>query len=159
VLREITVHPIRNSAKAIIIVNAQLLTIKNQDAEGFFYILPGGGQLPGETLTSALQRECREELSINVDVSDLRYIREYIGRNHEFALADADDHSIEFMFDCSLREGADVRVGELPDLWQVGFEWIPLDQLPVYRFYPAALRLILAEYGRGSHPVYLGDIN
>jgi 8-oxo-dGTP diphosphatase len=158
-LREHTVKPIRNSAKAIIVVNAQLLTTKNQDAEGFFYILPGGGQLPGETLTGALQRECREELSVDVDVADLVCIREYVGRNHEFAAADAEVHEMEFMFKCSLREGASVAVGELPDLLQVGFEWIPVNQLEAYRFYPAELRLILAEYGHGSHLVYLGDVN
>jgi len=153
------VKPIRNSAKAIIIVDARLLTIKNQDDEGFYYILPGGGQQPGETLTSALQRECREELSVDVDVANLVCIREYIGRNHEFATADGDFHAIEFMFECSLREGGVVGAGELPDLGQVGSEWIPVDQLTACRFYPNALGLVLAEYGRGSHPVYLGDVN
>jgi 8-oxo-dGTP diphosphatase len=153
------VKAIRNSAKAIIIVNGRLLTTKNQDAEGFFYILPGGGQLPGETLTSALQRECREELAIDVDVADLICIREYIGCNHEFATTDAEVHQMEFMFHCSLREDAVVAAGEIPDLLQVGFEWIPLNQLPTYRFYPAALRRVLAEYGHSSHLVYLGDIN
>ena len=34
-------NPIRNSAKAIIIVDRCLLTIKNQDEEGFWYMLPG----------------------------------------------------------------------------------------------------------------------
>jgi 8-oxo-dGTP diphosphatase len=125
VLQESTVKSIRNSAKAIIIVNARLLTVKNPYADGFFYILPGGGQLPGEMLTSALQRECREGLSVDVDVGDLVCIREYIGSNHEFETDDADVHAIEFMFDCSLREGALVGVGELPDVLQVGFQWIP----------------------------------
>jgi 8-oxo-dGTP pyrophosphatase MutT (NUDIX family) len=150
---------IRNSAKAIIVVNGRLLTIQNEDADGFFYILPGGGQLPGETLTSALQRECREEISVDVDVGDLVCIREYIGSNHEFDTADGDVHAIEFMFDCSLREGATVRVGGIPDSLQVGFLWIPLDQLEAYPFYPKALGHILAEPGRGSHLVYLGDVN
>ena len=150
---------ILNSAKAIIIADESVLTITNQDRDGFFYILPGGGQHPGETLTSALARECREELSVDVDVEDLVCIREYIGKNHEFAAADADAHHLEFMFACSLRDGSIVEVGEEPDEWQVGFAWIPLNQLETYRFYPKGLRRILAEYGRGQHPVYLGDMN
>ena len=150
--------PIRNSAKAIIVVDTCLLTIKNQDPDGFYYILPGGGQHPGETLTSALQRECREELSVDVNIGDLVCIREYIGRNHEFA-QDADVHQIEFMFACSMQGGTSVGVGEHPDQWQVGFEWIPLDRLEAYRFYPKALRRTLAEYRSSQHPIYLGDLN
>jgi ADP-ribose pyrophosphatase YjhB (NUDIX family) len=153
------IKPIRNSAKALIIVDNHILATKNLDAEGVFYILPGGGQQPGETLTATLERECREELSVDVSVADLLYIREYIGRNHVFAKSDADQHRLEFMFACTLNEGAVVGAGDLPDDNQVGAEWLPLDQLESYRFYPKALRPILAEYGSGKHTVYLGDIN
>jgi 8-oxo-dGTP diphosphatase len=75
------VRPIRNSGKAIIVEDGRLLTIKNQDDEGFFYILPGGGQHPGETLTSAVVRECREEVSVDVTVGDMVCMRECIGKN------------------------------------------------------------------------------
>ncbi|MGO8947752.1 MAG: NUDIX domain-containing protein [Ktedonobacterales bacterium] len=109
-------NAIRNSAKAIIIVDMSLLTIKNHDEEGFWYILPGGGQHSGETLTDALQRECREELSVDVIVGDLVCLREYIGRNHEFE-KDAKVHQIEFMFACSLQDGTSVGAGEQPDQW------------------------------------------
>jgi len=153
------VKAIRNSAKAIIIVDDHILTTKNLDDEGAFYILPGGGQQPGETLTATVERECREEISVDVTVADLVCIREYIGRDHEFAETDADQHRIEFMFACTLKDGAVVGNGDLPDDSQVGAEWLPLDQLEAYRFYPKALRPVLAEYGRGEHPVYLGNIN
>lgn len=42
-------RPIRNSAKAIIVENDCLLAITQQDPDGLYYILPGGGQEPGET--------------------------------------------------------------------------------------------------------------
>jgi 8-oxo-dGTP diphosphatase len=153
------VRPIRNSAKAIIIEDGRLLTIKNQDDEGFYYILPGGGQHPGETLTSAVVRECREELSVDVSVADIVCVREYIGKNHEFAEEDGDVHSMEFMFACSLQSGAVVAMGEEPDESQVGFEWIHLHQLQSYRFYPKAVRRVLAEPRQNQPPVYLGDVN
>jgi 8-oxo-dGTP diphosphatase len=153
------VKPIRNSAKAIVIEDERLLTIKNQDDEGYFYILPGGGQHHGETLTSAVVRECREELSVDVSVADMVCVREYIGRNHEFADQDGDVHSMEFMFACSLQPGAVVTMGEEPDEAQIGFEWIPLHQLHSFRFYPQALGRILADQGREPHAVYLGDLN
>jgi 8-oxo-dGTP diphosphatase len=152
-------RPIRNSAKAIMIEDECLLTIKIQDHEGFYYILPGGGQHPGETLTGALQRECREEVSVEVNVADLVCIREYIGKNHEFAAKDGDVHQIEFMFACSLQPGGVVALGEDPDESQVGFEWIPLHQLLTSRFYPKALRRVLADQEREQHSIYLGDLN
>jgi 8-oxo-dGTP diphosphatase len=153
------VKPIRNSAKAIIIVDGHILATKNLDAEGVFYILPGGGQRPGETLTATLERECREELSVDISVAELVCIREYIGRDHEFAETDAEQHRIEFMFACYLKDGGVVGEGDRPDDNQVGTEWLPLDQIEAYRFYPKALRPILTEYGSGKHPVYLGNIN
>ncbi len=80
--------PIRNSAKAIIIHQGKLLLTKNKDNDGFFYLFPGGGQEHGEVLKETLKRECIEELGVQVEVQDLVYVREYIGKNHEFAAWD-----------------------------------------------------------------------
>ena len=68
-------------------------------------------------------------------------------------------HQIEFTFACSLQDGASVGTGEEPDQRQVGFEWIALDQLEAYRFYPKAIRHLLAENRERQHPIYLGDLN
>ena len=89
---------IRNSAKALIIHDGRLLCTRNEDARGIFYLLPGGGQEPGETIPEALQRECREEIGTVVEVGPLTFVRDYIGKNHEFAAHDADVHQIEYMF-------------------------------------------------------------
>jgi ADP-ribose pyrophosphatase YjhB (NUDIX family) len=93
---------IRNSAKAIIIRDQKILLTKNKDSFGVFYLLPGGGQEPGESIVEALKRECIEEISSEVTPIDIRYVRDYIGKNHEFADFDADVHQIEYMFVCSL---------------------------------------------------------
>lgn len=53
---------IRNSAKAIIIQDDELLALKMEDKDGYYFILPGGGQEHGENLHETLKRECKEEM-------------------------------------------------------------------------------------------------
>jgi len=52
-LGEIYLGQIRNSAKAIIIKDGKLLCTKNKNKFGIFYLLPGGGQEPFETIIEA----------------------------------------------------------------------------------------------------------
>jgi len=151
-------QPVRNSAKAIIVRDGRLLLTVNADGDGPFYLLPGGGQRAGETLPEALQRECREEIGVDVIVGDLAYVREYIGGHHEFAAWDGDVHQIEYMFACRLPEDAEPADGHAPDTMQVGIEWVPLERLEACRIYPAALRPLLGS-ARADGPVYLGDVN
>ena len=111
--------PIRNSIKAIIIRDHQLLAIKKEDENGFYYILPGGGQEKDETFHVALKRECLEEIGVDILIGELRYIREYLGKNHGFAHVDYDAHQVEFMFLCHLADGEEPRSGTSPDEGQV----------------------------------------
>ena len=153
------INPVRTSAKAIIIRHGNLLLIQAQDRQGPWYVLPGGGQRPGETLVAALQRECHEEAGVQVRVGRLRFIREYIGMNHEYKATDSDAHQIDFMFECSLLDGADPVLGTLPDTRQEGVAWIPLNQLSAVRIYPKILAHLLMETRAVQGPVYLGDVN
>ena len=152
-------RPIRNSAKAIIIQDDKLLAIKLIDEAGFWYTLPGGGQEPGEPLHDALRRECLEEISAEVEILGLRFVRDYIGKNHEFVYVDSESHAVELMFICTLAEGANPRPGSSPDTQQVGLEWLPLDKLDSYRLYPLGLRALIARHDDPIVPIYLGDIN
>jgi len=150
---------VRNSAKAIIIKDEKLLAIKCIHLEGIFYILPGGGQNPGETLVEALKKECREEINAEIIVHNLRFIREYIGRNHEFAEYDKDVHQIEYMFVCELEDKEDIKIGSTPDSYQIGIEWLPSETLSEYRLYPKILKELILKDGSLVGPIYLGDVN
>jgi 8-oxo-dGTP diphosphatase len=79
------VKQIRSAARAVIICNGCLLATKMRDQRGVYYILPGGGQQPGETMEDAVKRECLEEVGLKVSVLQLLYVREYIGKNHTFS--------------------------------------------------------------------------
>lgn len=152
-------RPIRNSAKAVIIKDGKLLLTKNEDQFGVFYLLPGGGQEPEENLHEALERECREEISADISIGDIRFVREYIGKNHEFAQWDADIHQIEYMFECELLPGSELKNGTVPDSTQVGIEWIELEKLKYCRIYPAVIKQVINEDGSFKKQVYLGDVN
>ena len=150
---------IRNSAKAIIIEGEKILFTKNKDHLGFFYLLPGGGQEREENLTEALKRECMEEITAEISVGDIKFIREYIGKNHEFAEWDSEIHQIEYMFECKLLGNNELKNGIVPDSMQVGLEWIELSRLGEYRIYPSALKGVINEDGTFKDRVYLGDTN
>ena len=152
--------PIRNSAKAIIIQNEKILLTKNQDDLGYFYLFPGGGQDHGEDLKDAVMRECLEKIGEKVEVSELLYVREYIGKNHEFSQWDSDVHQIEFYFNCSLAsisEASTFLNGTNPDNDQVGVEWIEFKNLDEIRLYPKALSNIIKQNNITTR--YLGDVN
>lgn len=130
---------IRNCAKAIIIRDQRILTVKYSDKGGEYYALPGGGQLHGETLTEALVRECQEELGITVKNHMLRFLREYIGKDGESSWRDADVHQVEFLYECDLVTGEEPQVGSHRDHSQVDIAWIPIDSIGNFRFYPKKL--------------------
>ncbi|MBS4189353.1 NUDIX domain-containing protein [Bacillus sp. FJAT-49705] len=152
---------IRNSAKAVILQDEKLLAIKKQDRDGYYYILPGGGQEHGENLHEALKRECIEEINADVEVGDLIFIREYIGKNHEHFEFDSHLHQTEYMFLCKIKAGnKKIGNGTNPDDGQLGVEWLPLSELFEYRIYPQTMRGYLQDYFAGKEtPTYLGDIN
>jgi len=149
--------PIRNSAKAIIIEDNQLLLTKNQDEQGFFYLFPGGGQEKGEELKVTVERECNEELGCKVVVDDIVYIREYIGKNHEFAEWDYEVHQVEFYFECRIKEPVEKFIGTNPDNDQVGVEWIEINSLNKFRIYPSKLSEKIMN--RDLKGCYMGDTN
>jgi len=153
------VNVIRNSAKAIIIRDGCLLLIRNKNEEGDWHTLPGGGQHRGETLREALQRECQEEISVQVQVGELRLVREYIGKNHEFAEHDGDVHQVEFMFECRIDPSSTPVNGKTPDAQQTGVAWIPLSEIQNCHLYPKVLCQILKNGLTGLRVWYLGDAN
>lgn len=150
---------VRNSAKAVIVSKGRLLAIRNESHGQIWYILPGGGQHHGESLTEAVRRECLEEASIEVIPEDILFIRDYISRNHEFYQEDGDAHQVEFMFRCTISGDSVPGNGTEPDSRQTGVEWLDLHKLDEYPLYPKQLRRILREGIPAVHPVYLGDVN
>lgn len=155
---------IRNSVKALIIEENKILFTKNlSNKEGdkgeIFYILPGGGQNNEETFCEALKRECKEELGARIKVDKIALVREYIGKNHEFAEQDKKVHQIEFMFLCRLLSPVNLSLATNMDSEQFDIEWIELSELKEANIYPKVLKRVIDINGKIQSPVYIGDMN
>jgi 8-oxo-dGTP diphosphatase len=153
------IRTIRTAARAIVICDGKLLAVKMRDRQGVFYILPGGGQKPGETLEQTVRRECMEEVGVAVTVERLLYVREYIGRNHVFSTRHAAFHQVEHVFQCKVDNPHSVCPGSETDNLQVGVSWLALDHIQAIRFYPECLRPFLRPDGCHPPALYLGDCN
>lgn len=154
----------RNSTKAIIVQDGKLLAIKYydrwSDSAEIYFGLPGGGQEYGEALEQALMRECQEEINVAVEVKELVFVREYIGKNHN-PENHSHIHQVDFLFRCTILAG-EPGIGHVPDDAQVGVVWLALAELENTNFYPHGMRKLLASLlsseSLPAHPVYVGDI-
>jgi 8-oxo-dGTP diphosphatase len=104
-----------------------------------------GGQLHGESLPETLLRECFEELGVKVRNLGLKFIREYVGKVGESAWRDAGVHQVEFLYECALATGEEPQGGMHRDHSQVGIDWLPIESLAAYRFYPKKLTQYLSH--------------
>lgn len=82
----------KNRASAIIPYQNGLVVIKRIKGKGAekeeYYTIPGGGQEEGETIEEATIREIREELGIEIELTDKCYELESQGRKQYFFVAE-----------------------------------------------------------------------
>jgi len=102
-----------------------------------FYSLPGGGQEVGETLKDTVIREFKEEISLDIEVSELAFVREFVYDNPDFEGWKGGIHQVEIVFFCHLRDAQqEEKIGEKPDTSMLNFKWIPLADFEQYKLYP-----------------------
>ncbi len=145
------------SARAIILREGRLLAITLKYPDGIAHITPGGTQQHGESLHTCLRRECLEEIGTEVEIGRVRFVREYIGKNHQYRDEDGDFHHHEVLFACKVPDDYAPRLGTTPDGYQVGARWLAFDDFEAERLMPVTLGQALK---RGLQaPIYLGDVN
>lgn len=130
--------------RGIIIKKGKILTIKRMKPEETYWVIPGGGVEDGETNETALIREMKEELGIDVIVGKL--IFEMDSQKPETA------EQREYFYLCSI-EGGEVGTGHGPEFqkntYYVGShepEWLEIRSLDKYDLKPDAIKSVICGY-------------
>ena len=126
-----------------------MLAVKISDGSEIWYILPGGGQNPGETLPQAAEREVAEEAGLLVRATELVFVIEGV-HGESF-------HRVDLVFLCEYLGRLDDPALQ-SDSGQVGFDWLDLKTLNLAPLYPSKLRRpIMNLYEGKPRPMYLGN--
>ncbi len=141
----------RISPRALIRQEDTVLVTVNQDQDGLYYLLPGGGQEPFEDLHTTLIREMLEEVGAEVEIGDIVYVREYI--NHDDVKPGFPPfHQVEVIFRCQLK--GEPQTATNPDTLQSGWMWMPIGELLNVTFFPQSIARALN--GPGGEKIYVG---
>lgn len=148
-MEEMNERRIRNSAKALIVRDGRIAAIRIRHEGREWFIMPGGGQEPGETLAEAVVREVREELGLLVEPRELLLVAE--GPHRERF------HRVDHVFLCTL-VGEAAEGATHSDTDQAGVEWLEVARLDTLPLYPLPLRREIMRFCAGEpHCTYLGN--
>ncbi|MFF4531637.1 NUDIX domain-containing protein [Streptomyces sp. NPDC001407] len=123
------------SVKAAIVHDGRILLLSYDDHSGFHYNLPGGKARTNEPLRDAVARKVWDETGLRVRAERLLFVVEYAPAlyAHEFGHTHKTQHN--FLAEL-LDENVAPRKSDPPDPDQVGFAWVPLDDLPGKKLLP-----------------------
>jgi 8-oxo-dGTP diphosphatase len=134
---------------AIIARQDRILLVEHRKGCQRYWVLPGGRLQGHETLEAALQRELKEELSLEARIGRLVIVSEMLA---------PDRHVVNLTYQAEVAESTEPRL-DRADPVLAGWQWVPADQLPRLDFRPPiaeAVRTVIAENFAGPVRV-LGD--
>ncbi|ASP38543.1 hypothetical protein CHH28_07580 [Bacterioplanes sanyensis] len=146
---------IRNTVRALIRHQDRLLMIQKFSPEkGVYFGLPGGELEPNESLEQAVERECQEELSAEVQVGSMVWVADYYRKRT--GSKDVYRHIVDHVFHCQLKGRYAPQNGPEPDRHQQAVMWVPEDYLnDVYLAEPYLLKR-LANLSAKPRSAYVG---
>ena len=85
-------------ASGIVFLNGKLVVVRHENnINGTYYLLPGGGLEKDETIEECAIREVKEECGLDVDIKSLAYYEDVVS---------SDDHTLHLIFWCQLKGGS-----------------------------------------------------
>jgi mutator protein MutT len=134
--------------RAIIIENGKLLTFRRKKNNEIYWVFPGGGVEIGENHESAIKRECKEELGVEIEKGEI--IAQY-----EFG------NDLEYFYKCRIISGM-LGTGNGPE-FQPGYEakdariieWLSVIELKNFDLRPKAVTELISNenYGKGKEDI------
>jgi len=149
---------IRNAVRALIIRDSRVLLIRKKYDDGSeMFALPGGGQDTGETLASALIRECKEEVAADISNISLLHVADWFKPRD--SLPPSTRQHVEFLFACDVDDLYMAQNGHHPDKHQVEVIWVNRDALDNIACHPNSMLALLSQIQHKKSAIYLGTIN
>jgi 8-oxo-dGTP diphosphatase len=149
---------IRNAVRALIIRDNRVLLIRKEYEDGSQkFALPGGGQDTGETLATALIRECKEE--VGADISNILLLHVVDWFKPRDSLPPSTRQHVEFLFACDVDESYIPQNGVHPDKHQVEVIWVKMDSLENMPCHPSSMLALLSDAKYKKSVIYLKAIN
>jgi len=148
---------VRSTAKAIIVHQGKVLLNRCQDQwNGEYYTLPGGGQEQYESLAQTLVRECREETGYIVRPQRFAALYEEICDDPQ-TRRDYPDycHKMLHIFLCTL-ESEEREAPTEADCFQLDCQWVEVERLGEVTVLPEPLGRELSKILDGAPAMFLG---
>jgi ADP-ribose pyrophosphatase YjhB (NUDIX family) len=124
--------------------DGEVLLVRHEKGGRSYWLVPGGGVDPGETMVDAGVRELREETGYDVEVGRLVLLCEAIDPEP------GGRHIVNAVYSGTVRGGA-ISVGVDKALRDA--KWLPVDELTTLEMYPpvgAELRAVIEENGEAA---------
>jgi 8-oxo-dGTP diphosphatase len=142
---------IRIRVGGVYVRDGRLLLVRHRKHEDSYWLLPGGGVEPGETLARALERELQEECGVSTRTEELLFLSDAIAPDGERHIVNATFRGSLLAGEPFLRESGD-RIVEVA--------WISRDRLDELRLFPDFARQLSMAWDDGfrTRAAYLGDL-
>lgn len=134
---------IRIRTAGLFVKDEKILLVKHSRFGRQYYLLPGGGQEPGESAECALAREWKEELNVEIVIDGFLFLGESLPQPEL-----KKSQLIQLVFRVKEIKG-EIKVK--PDGTLVDYEWAPLQNLHSYQIFPPCQEQILAVV-QGKNP-------
>ena len=137
---------IRIRIAGIYIENNKILLVKHKKRDNEYYLLPGGGQEPGESQKEAIKREYKEELNLDIEVGDLAFIGESVPPKGVFKT-----QILQIVFEVKSISGT-IKLADDPPLHE--FKWQDIESMRDIKFFPGCLDQLFAYVNKNDYQAY-----